>query len=213
MQPQQPYAPPPSGGQQPNYDFIFNPAKPTRPGLLNGNSLKQRLVIAGAGLVILIIAVTAVINLLSGSSDYFPSVLAVAQQQQEIVHLTTAVAQNPQTKLNTANANLAVTLQLTVGSSQHDLLSYLKNNGHKVSSNQLNQKVSTAVDQQLTTAAQAGTYDATFDNIIQSQLQAYQQYLLIALAKDKGPKGQALLNSYLQQTKLLLASLPSGQSS
>ncbi len=194
---------------QPNYDFIINPAKPGRRSLFAGNSLQQRLLLVGLGLLVLIIIATVIINLLSSTSDYGPSFIAVAQEQQELIHLANQATASTQSKVSADNANLAATLQLAVTSGQSNLTSYLKRNHHKVTSQQLSARISAATDQQLAAAATAGTYDDTFKSVILAQLGQYQQALKLAYLKAQGPVGRKLLNDDYNQAQLLLTQLSS----
>jgi len=185
----------------------MNPAQHGQHSLLSGNSLAKRLLVVGLALLMLIVVASVVINLLNSGKDFTPSVISVIQDQQELVHIVSKVKDNSQAQLSAANANLAATLQLTMSSSQAQLIHYLANNHHKVSSKQINLKVSATTDQQLTASAAAGTYDSTFISIVQTKLTAYQHDLGLAYQKDKGAKGRALLSSEYDQATLLLGQL------
>ncbi|HXR50424.1 MAG TPA: hypothetical protein VN778_05360, partial [Verrucomicrobiae bacterium] len=98
MQPS--YPPAPMTPQPNDYSFITNPAPPPKPGLpLPGNSFTARLVIALGGLLVLLILFAIIKSVLGGSSNQ-PALLSVAQDQQEINHLTANAAQSSQSQLN-----------------------------------------------------------------------------------------------------------------
>jgi hypothetical protein len=207
MQPS--YPPAPSTPQPSDYSFITNPAPPPKPGLsLPGNSSVVRLIIALAGLLVLIIIFAVIKSALSGSSNQ-PALLSVAQDQQEIIHLTTNVTQNSQGQLNvsTASQNFAATARLASTTAQQQLLAYMKTNHMKTSAKQLNLKQSAATDSQLSAAATSGTYDSTFKQIMQNELGVYKQDLSHAYDLTKGPKGRQLLNNDYNYAQLLLTQL------
>src|SRR5581483_10105352 len=103
-----------------------------------------------------------------------------------------------------ASQNFASTTQITVTSAQQDLLAYLKSNHTKVSSKVLNHKISALVDSQLAAANTAGTYDQTFQQTLQNEVQTYLQDLQRAFQQTKGPKGSRLLANDYHYAQLLL---------
>jgi hypothetical protein len=202
MQPQQ--APLP---QQHDYEFIVNPgARPKRTPLsLPGGSLLKRVLVACGALFGLIVLIIIIKGLLGGGTD-FTSFITVAQDQQELIHLSTNATQ--QQGLDTTSQNFAITAQLSLTSAQAQLLTYLKGNHQAVSAKVLNAKVSASLDSQLTTAASNSTYDSTFQQIMQNQLASYQQALSGAY-KTAGPVGKKLLSSDYNDAQLLLKQINS----
>lgn len=196
--------PEPSPGQ-PDYSFITNPHHPApRRSLPGANSLLGRMVLAGIGLVALLIIFSLVKGALSGPSVW-PQYVGIAQDQAEILHLATNAA--GQQGLATGNKNFALTAQTAMTTAQANTLQYLRNNGHKVSAKQLNLKISATLDNQLTTAAAASDYDGTFQQIMKAQLTAYQHDLQTAYAHTTGPKGRTLLSQDYDDAGLLLTQL------
>jgi hypothetical protein len=192
------------------YDFIVNPelapVKRSFSGLsLGGNSLATRLLVASAGLLLLVIIVAVFKSLLSGTSN-LPSFVTVVQNQQELIHLSTNAT--TQAGLPVDSVNFASTAELSLTSAQSALTNYLKVNGNKKISTELASiNVSSSVDSQLTAAASAGTYDQTFRQIMQTDLGQYQNSLKLAYQKTTGPKGRALLTSDYHQAQLLVTQL------
>jgi hypothetical protein len=198
----------PQAGPTKEYEFIVNPEKPVRRlwQLPGGNSLLIRALLVGGGLLVLIIIFVVVKNLLgSGSNATFTAFVGIAQDQQELIHLTSNTSQ--QTNITTSNKNFAATAQLALGSSQAALGKYLATNGHKVNAKTLNLKVSASLDNQLVNAATAATYDQTFQQIAKTKLTAYMNDLQQTYKLTKGKNGRALLNDDYNQAQLLMIQL------
>lgn len=207
MQPQQPvYGAPAPAPVQPDYDFIVNPQQPVRRPSLGGNSMMSRLLIVGIGLIILIVAFAVIKGLLSGGGNK-AAMLHVVQDQQEIIHLTTAASQV--TSISTTNKNFAVTANLVVTSQNSQLVSYLQKQHQKISLQQMNLKVSPTLDANLTTAAAANTYDQTFKDIMASQLTDYEAALKLAYSQTSGPVGRGLLKDDYNSAQLMQQQLAS----
>jgi hypothetical protein len=207
----QPIAPPPA--QMPGqpaapadpYTFITEPAAPKQGFRLpGGGSLVMRAAFAAGGLLVLIILFSVIKNLVVGPSK-FTAFLPVAQDQQQIAHLTKAASQ--QQSLPVTTENFIATAQLTVPSNQSGLLQYLANNHYKVNPKSLVLKVNPSLDTQLTAAAANTTYDETFRTIMAAQLNTYINDLKHTYAQTTGTKGRALLSSDYDQAQLLLTQL------
>lgn len=201
MQPQQPYYGPPQEPVQPNYDFIVNPQQAQKRPPRVGGSMLSRIALVGVGLVVLLIVFVVFKNLLSGGGNG-AALSEVVERQQSIVHLATAA--DLETGISGTTKNFATTSKLVVGSQQYQLLKYMKLNKHKVTSKQLNLKVKKATDDQLASAKASSTYDATFRQILQSELTNYKSSLKLAYNQTPaGSKGRALLDSDYKSALLL----------
>lgn len=212
MQPQQPVAPQIPGAPQGSYDFIMNPQKPSRSGFnFSGTGLGMRLAIAGGGFVVLLIIISIAINLFKGSDGSKPALLAVAQQQQALIHLTTGLSS--QQGISQANLNAGVTINLSVGSEQKALFTYLTKNGYKITLQQVNLGIKPQLDTQLQTAQAAGTYNSTFQSVVGQQLDNYNTLLKRAYQTVKGPKGRALLTQDFNEVTILKQQLNAANSS
>jgi hypothetical protein len=195
------------------YDFIMNageqPAASRLP-LPRLDSMPKRALLAGVGLLAVLIIFIVVKGALSGSSN-LPLFVGVAQDQQEMIHLTTNTSTGGQQLLGAASQNFAATTSASLTSSQSAILTYLAANGNKVKGKQLGLKVSQQLDTQLANATAAGTYDQVFQQIMKAQLTTYLNDLNQTYQKTTGKKGRALLNSSYIQAKLLLSQLSSSQ--
>jgi hypothetical protein len=174
----------------------------------SGKSLRTRIAILGGGLVALLIILNVLKGLLSTSFPLTPF-LSVLQDQQELIHLSTEAdqTQTGQAALPATYQGFLATTQLTVTSVQTQLLTYLTNNHQKISPKQLNLKVSTTIDSQLTSAAASGDYTSTFQQIMTSQLNSYTADVRAAYNQTSGKKGHAQLRSEYSQAKLLIKQL------
>jgi len=203
----QPAAPSPESPDQ-SYAFITSPPKPPRQPLLSrlpgGGSLIGRIGVAAGAIVVVIIVIVILRGIFGGTSANATALISVAQDQQELIHLVTTA--NQQSLLST-NQNFSATLQLSVASSQGKLIAYLTAGNQKIKAQQLNLKVSADTDNQLAAAATAGTYNQTFQQIMQGQLNTYATDLQKAYKLDKGKNGRAILLDSYQQVQLLAVQL------
>jgi len=181
------------------YDFFLKDEKPKRTFGGGPTSTKGRIFVVAAGFFILLIIIIIFVSSLSGGKT--PNLLKVAQDQNEIVRISTAGALKA---AHTSTKQFAITTQLSVGSAQTDLLAYLKKNGVKYSPKQLGLTHSLTTDQQLTSAAAASLYDQTYDSIMKSQLQTYSSDLKVAFTATHAAQLRTLLNNDYKGAQLLL---------
>lgn len=190
------------------YAFITNPDVPVKRSsslltLLSGKSLMTRIAVIGGGLVVLLVVISVLRGLVSGSFNLQPF-LVVLQDQQELIHITSDASQpqSGQPALPANYQNFLATTKLTVTSAQEQLLIYLAKNNQKVNTAEL--RYNTSIDSQLTTAESNDTYTLTFQQIMNSQLDTYKTNLVQAYDKTSGKKGRAQLRSDYNQLKLLI---------
>lgn len=207
MHPQQPYSPAPQQ-PAPDYSFILNPEQPKRPGLFKfgGGSKAMRIAVVVAGIFMLLILLIGFKNLLAGSNKSLPSMVGVAQDQQELIHLSQNGVQNA---VATDTKNFAVTAQASLASEQSQLITYLAANHRNVKPKELALKVSATTDAQLAASLSASDYDPTFKDIMKAKLATYKQDLQKTYSLTKGPKGRALLKDDYNAANLLLKQLGS----
>lgn len=218
--PQQP-APPQQPGQpvvQSNdYEFMMNPGKPPRQKLtLPGSSLPVRIAIVAGGIIILIIIFSIIKGLVTTPPFDTAAMIGLAQDQQEMVHLTSQAidqSQSQQAALSQDVLNFSVTAKASLSSDQNQTVTYLKSNGKKVKSGTLNKKVSATTDEQLTTAASNSTYESTYTNLMQTALKNYQTALKQTFANTTGVKARQLLNQEYVSAQLLLQQLQASSAS
>jgi len=203
--PGQPADPAPAGPQPAPYDFILSPAEaPKQRRLPGGNSPLQRALLITGGIFALLIIFVVLKGLLGGGAN-LDGFVGVTQDQQELIHLVNGASQ--QQNLSADNQNFVATAQLGLGTSQQQLLQYLAKNHKKVSTKQLALKVTKSVDEQLTAAATAGTYNQTFKTVMSAKLAAYQSDLKRTYQTHSGKVGRSLLSDDFNQAKLLLTQI------
>ena len=194
------------------YDFITEPSKPAAqklaiaiPGLA---ILPRKLTVIVGGMIAAIIILSVLNSVLSTKFD-LPPFLAIAQDQQELIHLSSTATQTSsvESTITPALQNFLATTELTVTSSQANLLQYLANNNQKVKTKELSLKVSPTIDTELTNAVAAGNYTQTFQQVMTSQLNTYVADLRSAYRTTSGKKGHAQLSSDFTQAVLLVKQL------
>jgi hypothetical protein len=208
--------PPPIPGQQPlqpaqptkptaPYDFIMNPQsgpKQVSPfNLGGGRSSWKRLLAIIIGALILIILIAALGSALGGKSNAI-SLVSVAQDETEILHILGNAAGQEQS-LNQTDVNFIATSTAVIQSSDTQLLNYMAINKVKYKSDALTLKESPATDTTLSNSIQSGNYESAFYTAMQTQLKTYVNDLSIAYKMTKGTKGRALLQSDDKQAVLL----------
>jgi hypothetical protein len=183
------------------YDFIVNPD--SRPYKDPGNSLvtisdpKMRLIAAGGVLVIVLFA----IFLIFGRKSVDPAFAAVAERQVEIARVA---ALDSSSLTNPATIDFAVSTNLNMTSAEHEYVTFLGNHGVKLSTKLLAGGQNSQTDKTFASALESGTFDATFQQTLQSELTSYQQSLKAAYAKTTNTLTRAELSRLYQQATLLL---------
>ena len=173
MQPDQPT---PQPGQ---YDFFMNTPAPKKQPLFggagggsNGSKSKRLLIVVGGGGLLLIVLIMF-LSLLSGGNKRGDLLLGLAQQQAELIRVTDLAKAEPAAR-STATQLLAVNTGVSIKSSHVETLALLKTAGVKSAEKKLGLKQNPKTDERLTAAAQDNTYDQVFEEIVKTQLEAYQ---------------------------------------
>ena len=217
MQPQQPSPQPPQYPPQPgqtpggphdpnDYDFILNPAAAPKKSLFNfGGSFAMRLIAILGGLFILVAILAVLINTMSSSGFDKPGMLAIAQDQTEILRLIDVGEKEAKSQ---ALKDFNITAALSLESSQATFVTYLSSNNVTLKSKDLALNADSSTDTQLDTAVSGGTFDTTYTGIMDKQLAEYQADLSAAY-KKAGAKGKAILQAEYNNAKLLRTQLNS----
>ncbi len=214
--PQQPYQQPVQPQQQPQvsqqtdpqgqYDFIINPnAAPKKAKFIPSSSMPMRILMVLAGLFVLAIVAAVVVSLLGkgGGAANKDAILSVAQDQTEIIRLSTSGVEN---SVSQTNKNFSATTKLTMTSSQKELLAFASAKNIKINPKQLPAKQSSTIDTQLATAKSASTFDVVYADVMKRELDSYQADLAAAY-KTAGTAGKALLLSESKSANLLYTQL------
>lgn len=177
VQPLAPPAPPPiqpvTARSNP-YDFITNPTTTPKKKLFpGGSSLTGRLILIGAGVMILFMIGLVIVALLnSGSTALKNDYSSLVLQQAELIRISDIGVQKAQ---QSDAKNLAITTKLSLSSQQPGLLALAKKSGAATDPKILATSADTKTDTALTTADQANQFDEEFIKILSSGLQKYQQ--------------------------------------
>lgn len=168
----QPYRFPAQSVQEPEgtpYDFFMESPK-SRKGMGFDSSPVKKLVMM-VGLVVVVLSLLAIILALAskptGNSN---SLIAIAQEQTELMRVAADGAKNSH---NTDIQNFAVTTQVSLSSTQQKLLNIMAKQGVKTTDKTLVLGHSAKTDQALQSAIAADTYDSTFSSIMRANLSTY----------------------------------------
>jgi hypothetical protein len=198
MPPEQPPA-------QTPYDFITAPGQPNKINPLQKlpvsiDGIKKRVIIvAGGGILIIVIAIILYSFITSLGTANNSNVISVVEQQAVLLDL--AGQANINASAITAK-NLAGNIQISVQSAQTQFIKESKKVGQNMSQAQTTYKNS-ALDSQLTSALQLGTFDTTFYQIVQAQLSTYENDLYKAYKGSNYTVQKSLLINFDNQAKLL----------
>ncbi len=183
-----------------HYDFLYAPP-PKRRIFSNQTSFKQRLLFVVGGGVGLIIIAIIFFSLIGGSSSGSTSgLLALAQQQTEMIRVATEA--EPQVSQQTTK-NFAATTTLVLTSDTRQLQAYMSKNGQKVTAKELSAKQSATTDSDLASALQNGDYDVIFLEIMSDELTQYTTTLKITYNADNSGNLRLLLQDMYHSANLL----------
>lgn len=208
MNPQQypgaPPAPTPQPTDQNPYDFIINSGTPQPKGKFNlpqGKSPLQRVLIIAAGIVLLLVVFMVVATIFSGNGSRNKELLAVAQDQTEIIRIADLAKSEKSVRL-ASTKDLAVNTSLALTSAKVQTVALIK--GKKAGDKQLGLTKSSKTDSTLATAAANNQYDAKFVEILTAKLKAYQTKVKAAYSGAKTAKEKQVLQDAFNGATLLI---------
>jgi hypothetical protein len=188
------------------YEFIMNPPKPQRGITFSGESKGDRLKLIAIGGVSILIVALILGKLFSHPNPIIAAMTPVAQEQQELLHLTGPDVA-PAAQLSANQANFVATTTIVTTSASIQLNTYLAENKIKLNPKLLSGKIDPAVDEQLTGAISSGIFQSTYTKVMTDALQNYASALTAAQKDVTGPNGRAYLSSQLNQAQLLYKQL------
>ena len=187
------------------YDFILSPQQsPKKRFNLGGNFMATIGLLVGGGVLLVIVAALLLNVLGSGGSDK-QSLIGLAQTQAELVRIA---KQGTNDSGLQATKNLAVTTEIAIMTQQQGVLDLLAKMGTKIKDKDLALKQDATTDEQLTSARATSTFDSTFAQIMQSQLEDYASTLKQLQDKAKKQTERDLIADYYEQTKLIITQIP-----
>ncbi len=183
-----------------NYDFILNPAQPMpRRTMGSSSALRLTLIVGGIGLV-LTLCIVILMSLLR-SSPPTQTILGVVQRQQEIIRLSSLGEDEATTE---SLKGLAYTVDLSMSTSQDQVLAYMDKIGGEVPPEQLGLKRDKTTDTLLENAKTTSTFDATLLQTLEDQLELYLKELQGAHRQVDGRNIKKILSdSFAVGQKLL----------
>lgn len=189
---------------QPNYDFIMSPQQPKRQfgGNFFDGSLKSLIIMAGAGIAILIIIFIAYEALKPAS--LVPQIGQLASTQAQMVHLSSLASNSDNGANSQTTKDLAANLGIVAQSEQNQLVSLLAKGGAKLPAQDL-QVTTSSADQLLTQASQNSDFDSTFTQIATKYLKFYQSQIVSLFKASKSTPLKLQLQSDYKDAGLLLA--------
>lgn len=184
----------------------MSPDKPAKRGIkLGGGNLPVTLGIIVGAATILIILIVLFSSLLSGGNSSKSNLISLAQTQTEIMRVSDKGQAGSRSQ---TVKNLAVTINMSVSSQQHEIIGVLGKNGVKLDEKDLKLKQNGQTDQRLTAAKNTNTFDKEFTQVMQESLEAYANSLRQANGAAKSRTEQELTKKYITQTELLIAQIP-----
>lgn len=196
---------PPAPGN--DYNFIMNPEKPKKRGLLSGTGgdpFITKIVLIVGGALVLIVVTTLAVNLFFGGRNNTALLIGLAQDQQEILRLS-AEGENAGSQ---DIKNAAISTQLSVKSHQRSWLSVLEGRGRGASAEELALKKDSAADGKLELAGQTGTFDTTYTAVMRSGLGEYAEALRSIHQNTSDQELRAALSRQYDEVQLLLEQWP-----
>lgn len=207
MEPQQQTPPP----QNSEYDFILNAAEPKKQIPLpigNPNSTFQRALLVGGAAILFIILALIVMSFLKSDGGRRDSLLRVSQLQQEIIRVTEKNSAN----IASQNVkNVAVNTYVGIGSSQRQLNGTMALEKITFKEKELLIADSSAADTKLEAAKAAGTFDATFLEIMKQYINMYKSALTTSYDKVSRKALKDSINTQYQTADLLAKQLETVQ--
>lgn len=204
-----PNLPPP--GQQPTvnpYGFIMSPkaTQPKKSALILGpgdSFIKKLLLILGGAVILLLLIVVAASVFLGGKNDT-TMLVTIAQDQQEIIRISTA---NGNLLNATALKNFDITAHTSLASDQQKILAQISANGGELDGKVLALKHDPATDTLLSAAKSTNTLDASYAQIMQSQLATYRDDIKAAFESTNSEAIKQELRAAYASSDLLLQQL------
>lgn len=192
------------------YDFIMNPAAPPPKKRLplpgsNSNPFLVKIGLIVGGVIVLMIAVTVLLNLFTGGKTSTEEFRSLAQTQQEVIRVA-EIGDNDARSQSVKNA--AKSIKLSVTTQQLKTLSYLSKNDITMKEKELDLKVNTENDTKLDGANQTSTFDSVFLQVMRGILESYANDLRQLYDTTSNTQAKQIIKEDFEQTQLLSQQLP-----
>lgn len=190
MQPNQPPLPP-------NYDFILNNGQQNKgPAFFSTQDPRKRkllaILFAGVVITLVLVIVIAMFSSGGGSGDAIKRVIAQQTEIIRIVEIAQKDARDP------ALRNQLATLLAVVGSDLQQTSNFANQNGIKLTPVELASAQDSALDDDLESAKQRGTFDDEVVVALEQKSESYKQALSAAINEASGDQTRQLLSTNAQ---------------
>lgn len=195
-------SPPPN-----NFDFIVNPPQKPRRSLLpsfGGNSFMPKIILIVGGAVGLMIVLWVVTVIFGGGNVNVGNITGLVQTQQEIIRVSDTARESI---FGQELRNASATARASVITHKNQSVAVLTEEGRKLSKEELALGQNAETDQELETARTSGTFDETYQEVLQNLLVSYGNQIEAAFNQSQDDDEKALLASQYQSVVLLLEQL------
>jgi hypothetical protein len=197
----------PTAPQGNPYDFILNPdQQPKKRGVgsFKGNFAVTIGLIVG-GVIILMVFITILLNTFGAKQVNPADIVGLAQTQTELLRISRQATSNATQQVT---RNLATTIEYTMITQQKQTLDVLGKLGEEVNNKELSLKQNAATDQKFTTAKSTSTFDQTFTEIIQTELDNYANTLKTLSTTSASQSERDRMSDYYRQVQQLISQIP-----
>lgn len=187
--------------QQNPYGFIMNPEKPPKRPLFGG-SMKSRILVVVAGVVLLMILGMVASALLSaGNKAVVNSLKDVIAKQQELIRVSDMGTKNASTS---KAISFARTVNLTIKTDQAVIIDYLGRNKGSITDFEKNSAKNSNTDTILEASKANNRYDEVLTEELTKLLTSYRASLNTAYDTAKGENTKATLSKSYETAGTLL---------
>lgn len=166
--------------------------------------MNKRIILVAALVIVVLILIVGVGSLFSKSGSNVANMTSVAQDQAELIRVTTNATQDQSQDINQSTTRyFADNTLLAVSSEQQRLLAFLSSHGVKLSNTQLALKTNSHTDAELQAAAASSTYDTAFLTAMQGDMSTYLSDMKVAYKASQNPQEKSLLATDYKDATLL----------
>jgi hypothetical protein len=189
------------------YEFILNPNEaPKKKDLGFKNNFVRTIVFVVGGTILLMIAAVLVLNALAPKKISITDLTGLAQTQTELLRISRQ-ASSDATQQTTRN--LATTVEYTMLTHQKQTLEVITKNGGAVDGKILALKQNSSTDQKFRAAKSTSTFDTTYTEIIQTELDDYAVLLKnLSQVEAASTSERNRMSDYYRQVQDLLSQVP-----
>lgn len=186
---------------QQNYDFIMNPGHSPKQSLLNGASMKQRIIAVGILIVIVIILFSVGSSFLNSSANAGnDKIIDLAAYQSQ---LKSVIALGADKSRDSSLKNKAITAKYALESDYQTTANIIKKRGLKLPGDFATRYNTAALVQQLEAADKANNFDAEYSTMYTEKLGNYKTKLAEIYQGVAAPD-QPTIKKFNENAKLLL---------